>query len=86
MYGRHVHEAVIAAQEKESGCTIHVVDEVYDRGPIIAQAKVGVSPEDTAETLAEKIHKEEHKLYVSVVRDICSGKINLDSYKTEVVS
>jgi phosphoribosylglycinamide formyltransferase-1 len=78
MYGRHVHEAVIQAQEKESGCTIHVVNEVYDQGPILAQVKVKVEPTDTPETLAEKIRTEEHKLYVSVVKDICSGKLNLD--------
>ncbi len=78
MYGRHVHEAVIAAQEKESGCTVHLVNEVYDEGPVLAQAKVSVEGTDTPETLAEKIHVQEHKLYVSVVQDICSGKIDLD--------
>jgi phosphoribosylglycinamide formyltransferase 1 len=78
MYGRFVHEAVIKAQEKESGCTVHVVDEVYDNGPIIAQAKVNVDPMDTPETLAEKIHAQEHQLYVSVVKRICNGEINLD--------
>jgi phosphoribosylglycinamide formyltransferase-1 len=86
MYGRRVHEAVIAAAEKESGCTIHAVDEIYDHGAIIAQTKSPIAPDDTPDTLAEKIHHEEHKLYVSVVRDICSGKINLDSIKTEVAS
>ncbi len=79
MYGRHVHEAVIAAQETESGCTVHLVNEIYDEGPIIAQAKVPVSSADTPETLAEKIHEQEHKLYVSVVKDICSGKLDLDA-------
>lgn len=77
MYGRHVHEAVIKAQEKESGCTVHIVDDIFDNGPILAQAKVSVEPSDTPETLAEKIHPIEHKLYVSVVRDVCSGKIKL---------
>ncbi len=86
MFGRHVHDAVVAAQEKESGCTVHVVDEIYDHGSIIAQAKVAVAPDDTADNLAEKVHKEEHKLYVNVVRDICSGKINLDSFKGAEVS
>jgi phosphoribosylglycinamide formyltransferase-1 len=79
MYGRHVHQAVIDANEKESGCTVHLVNEVYDEGPVIARAKVPVSADDTPETLAEKIHLEEHKLYVSVVKDVCSGKLNLDS-------
>ncbi len=78
MYGRFVHEAVIAAAEKESGCTVHLVNEIYDEGPIIAQAKVAVEPTDTPDTLAEKIHPVEHKLYVQVVRDVCAGKIDLD--------
>jgi phosphoribosylglycinamide formyltransferase 1 len=80
MYGRHVHAAVLAAQEKESGCTVHIVNDVYDEGPILAQAKVDVDPADTPESLAAKIHPIEHKLYVSVVKDICSGKIDLDSH------
>ncbi len=79
MYGRRVHAAVLEAQEKESGCTVHVVNDVYDDGPIVAQARVRVSSDDTPESLAAKIHTEEHALYVSVVRDVCSGKINLDS-------
>jgi len=78
MYGRFVHEAVIAAADKESGCTVHLVNEIYDEGPIIAQAKVPVEITDTPETLAEKIHPVEHKLYVQVVRDVCAGKIDLD--------
>jgi phosphoribosylglycinamide formyltransferase-1 len=80
MYGRHVHQAVIDAQEKESGCTVHLVNEVYDDGPVIARAKVAVSADDTPETLAQKIHAEEHKLYVAVVKDVCSGKLNLDTF------
>lgn len=86
MYGHHVHEAVIAAGEKESGCTIHLVDEIYDHGAVISQAKVVVAPNDTPDTLAEKIHAQEHRLYVSVVKDICSGKINLDAYKGAEIS
>ncbi len=81
MYGRHVHAAVLAANEKESGCTVHMVNEIYDEGPVIAQAKVTVNPGDTPESLAERIHPEEHKLYVQVVRDVCAGKIDLDRIK-----
>ena len=79
MYGRHVHAAVLAAQEKESGCTVHLVNEYYDEGPIVAQAKVPVAPGDTAETLAAKVHEAEHALYPNVVRDVCAGKIDLDA-------
>lgn len=78
MYGRFVHEAVLKAQEKESGCTVHLVNEIYDAGAIVAQARVAVEPNDTPETLAEKIHPEEHKLYVSVVKKVCAGNLNLD--------
>jgi phosphoribosylglycinamide formyltransferase-1 len=78
MFGRHVHEAVIAAHEKESGASVHLVDEIYDHGAVIAQSKVKIDAGDTAETLAKKIHEVEYPLYVSVVRDICEGKINLD--------
>ena len=57
MYGHHVHEAVIAAGEKESGITIHLADEVYDNGRIIFQAKCNIDPSDTPDTLAAKIHE-----------------------------
>lgn len=60
MYGHHVHEAVIAAKEKESGITIHYVDEVYDNGRIIVQARCTVKYVDTPDTLAQSIHKLEH--------------------------
>ena len=60
MYGAKVHEAVLAAGDKESGCTVHLVDEGTDTGPILFQRKVPVLPEDTAESLAERIHREEH--------------------------
>jgi phosphoribosylglycinamide formyltransferase-1 len=60
LYGIKVHKAVLAAGEKESGCTVHLVDEGTDTGPILLQRKVPVLPEDTAESLAERIHREEH--------------------------
>lgn len=63
MYGHHVHNAVVAANEKESGITIHYVDEVYDNGAKILQAYCPVNADDTADTLAEKIHKLEHYYY-----------------------
>ncbi len=79
MFGHHVHEAVITAKEKESGCTVHLVDEQFDHGPILGQAKVLVSPDETPESLAEKIYPKEHDLYVSIVKKICSGALNLDT-------
>ena len=56
MYGEHVHKAVIAAGEKESGITIHLTDSQYDHGRILYQARCSVSPEDTPETLFKKVH------------------------------
>ncbi|MFI5312026.1 MAG: phosphoribosylglycinamide formyltransferase [Gemmatimonadales bacterium] len=63
MYGRHVHEAVLAAGERESGATVHLVDDEYDRGAILAQDRVPVVPGDTAGSLAERVLVAEHRLY-----------------------
>lgn len=63
MYGAKVHESVIASGDKESGITIHYVDELYDHGEIIFQSRCPVAPEDTPETLAQKIHVLEHTHY-----------------------
>ena len=68
MYGEHVHRAVLAAGETESGCTVHLVDAGTDTGPILLQRKVPVLPGDTAESLAERIHKEEHIAIVDGVK------------------
>ncbi len=69
MYGNRVHQAVLASGEKESGITIHVVDELYDHGKIIFQISCPVFPDDTQGTLAERIHKLEHKHYAKVIED-----------------
>lgn len=69
MYGSRVHEAVIAAGETESGITIHKVDEHYDNGDIVFQAKCSVQEDDTADTLAQRIHELEHKHFPKVVED-----------------
>ena len=72
MYGMHVHEAVIAAKEKESGITIHYIDEHYDEGTIIFQAKCPIIPEDDAESVATKVHALEYEFYPKVVKDLLS--------------
>ena len=64
MWGHHVHEAVLASGDKESGCTIHLVDDGCDTGPILLQKKVPVLPGDTVETLAARISGEEHEAIV----------------------
>ena len=68
MYGRHVHEAVIAAKEKESGISIHYVDELYDHGRIFFQATCTVDPGETPDSLANKIHALEHRYYPETIR------------------
>lgn len=70
MYGHFVHEAVINNKETESGITIHFVDEHYDHGATIFQAKCEVLPDDTPETLAQKIHKLEHEHFPTVIEDV----------------
>lgn len=70
MYGMHVHKAVVEAGEQESGITIHYVNEEYDAGRIIKQAKCRVSPEDSPEALAKKVQKLEHNIYPKVIEDI----------------
>jgi phosphoribosylglycinamide formyltransferase-1 len=77
MYGKRVHEAVLAAGEKVSGVTIHIVDERYDAGPIIAQRQVPVLPGDTADSLAERVLKHEHILYAETLQKIADGRIAL---------
>lgn len=67
MYGRRVHEAVLASKEIETGVTIHVVDEEYDHGPVIWQEKIPVLPTDTPETLQFRIHEIEHRAYPKAV-------------------
>jgi phosphoribosylglycinamide formyltransferase-1 len=77
MYGRRVHEAVIAAGVPESGVCIHLVDEEYDRGPVIARRSVPVAPGDTAETLEARVTAVEPQFYVETLRRIAEGAIVL---------
>lgn len=73
MYGHHVHEAVIANKEKESGITIHIVDQHYDKGTILFQATCTLSAEDTPDTLADKIHLLEQKYFPVVIEKTVLG-------------
>ncbi len=70
MYGNHVHEAVIAAGDKESGITIHYVDDQYDHGATIFQARCVVEENDTAASLAQRIHALEHEHYPQVIENM----------------
>jgi phosphoribosylglycinamide formyltransferase 1 len=67
MYGARVHEAVIASGAKESGVTVHLVDDEYDRGPIVAQWRIPVEPSDTADRLAARVLNVEHVVYPRTV-------------------
>lgn len=77
MYGKRVHEAVLAAGEKVTGVSIHIVDENYDAGPIINQCQVPVHEGDTVDSLAERVLKHEHVLYAETLQKIAEGKILL---------
>lgn len=67
MYGRHVHEAVAAAREKETGITIHLVNERYDEGRVIFQASVALGPTDTPAEIEEKVHRLERRHFPEVI-------------------
>jgi phosphoribosylglycinamide formyltransferase-1 len=77
MYGRYVHEAVIGAKDKESGITIHYVDELYDHGQAIFQAQVAVEPGDTPEILAAKVQQLEHEHFPRVIEEV----VNLQNHR-----
>ena len=70
MYGNRVHEAVVAAGEKESGITIHYINEHFDEGKIIRQYKCPIWPGETAEQVAEKVHALEYEYYPQVIAEL----------------
>ena len=71
MYGMHVHDDVVACHDTESGMTIHYIDDHYDQGDIIFQAKCPVLPDDTAEDVATKVHALEYAHYPHVIAEVC---------------
>jgi phosphoribosylglycinamide formyltransferase-1 len=70
MYGMKVHEAVVESRENESGITIHWVNEHYDEGAVIYQAKCEVLPSDTAYDIAQKIHQLEGQHFPRIVEEV----------------
>ena len=78
MYGQAIHEAVVNAGEKESGITIHYVDELYDHGRVFFQTSITLSPNETAETLAGKIHALEHRHFPEQVARWLECKLSLN--------
>jgi phosphoribosylglycinamide formyltransferase-1 len=77
MYGDRVHEAVLTAGDSMTGATVHLVDEHYDHGPIIAQSEVPVWPDDTVASLRERVLVAEHALLVGTLQRIAWGEISL---------
>ena len=75
MYGHHVHEAVIASGDSESGASVHLVDEIYDNGRILVQEKVPVMPGDDPEKLAARVLKIEHKIYPLALEKLIRGEV-----------
>lgn len=82
MYGHHVHEAVLAAGRRQSGCTVHFADDRYDHGPIILQRTCPVEPNDTPDTLAARVFEQECLAYPQAIRLFAEGKIELQRYSS----
>lgn len=78
MYGHHVHEAVLKAGAKLSGCTVHFVDDEYDHGPIIAQRAVPVLAGDTPSSLASRVFAQECELFPTVINWLAAGLVQID--------
>lgn len=75
MFGRRVHEAVLASGATQSGCTVHLCDDRYDHGPIVAQAMCDVVPGDTPQTLAARVFKLECELYPQALSKVFSSRV-----------
>lgn len=78
MYGERVHAAVLKAGEKVSGASVHLVDEEYDRGPVVAREEVPVEPGDSPATLAARVLEVEHRLLPAVVIAAAEGRIHVE--------
>jgi formyltetrahydrofolate-dependent phosphoribosylglycinamide formyltransferase len=84
MHGRHVHEAVLAAGCKVSGCTVHFVDAAYDTGPIILQRTCAVMEDDTPESLARRVFEEERVAYPEAIRLFAEGRLSMEGRRVQV--
>ncbi len=84
MYGHHVHQAVLEHGCKVSGVTVHLVDEIYDHGPILAQRCVPVEPDDTSEALAARVLQVEHALYWEVLQAFAEERVMLRDFLAQI--
>ena len=85
MFGIHVHEAVLKAKEKNTGATVHFVNEVYDSGAIIKQREVNVIPGDDPLKLQKRVLRAEHKLYPEVIKLFEEKRIKVRKNKVTIV-
>ncbi|HPO13408.1 MAG TPA: phosphoribosylglycinamide formyltransferase [Candidatus Hydrogenedentes bacterium] len=85
MYGHHVHEAVLAYGAKVSGATVHFVDEHYDHGPIILQEAVPVLPDDTPDSLAERVQAKERELYPRAIQLYAEGRLRIENRIVKII-
>src|SRR4051812_45597982 len=85
MYGRRVHEAVLAHGCKVSGCTVHFVDDSYDNGPIIVQRTCPVLDDDTPETLAHRVFEEEKIAYPEAIRLFQEGRLKVEGRRVRIL-
>lgn len=85
MYGLKVHQAALDHGVKVSGCSVHFVDESIDGGPIIVQKAVEVEEDDTAETLAERILEEEHKLLPKAIQLFAEGRSKIEGRRVRIL-
>jgi phosphoribosylglycinamide formyltransferase 1 len=84
MYGNRVHQAVLDAGVKVTGCTVHFVDNQYDAGPIIWQQPVPVFDDDTADTLAKRVFEVEKEAYPHVLKMLAAGRVRLDGRRVTI--
>jgi formyltetrahydrofolate-dependent phosphoribosylglycinamide formyltransferase len=85
LYGHHVHESVLAAGCRISGCTVHLVDNQYDHGPIIVQKTVDVREDDTPDTLAERVQAAEREVYPEAVRLYVAGRLKVEGRRVRIL-
>jgi len=83
-YGDRVHKAVLAAGEKESGCTVHFSDNTYDTGPTILERRVPELPHDTVETLAARVFEAECEAYPEAIRLFAEGRLRIENGKVVI--
>jgi folate-dependent phosphoribosylglycinamide formyltransferase PurN len=84
MYGHHVHEAVLKAGCKVSGCTVHFADNLYDNGPIIVQKAVPVLESDTADDLADRVFEQELIAYPEAIQLFAEGRLRIEDRRVHI--